>query len=471
MGGINDYTISGSSSPSRNTFIHCLFQTSGNGGLYETTPAYGAQLTGTAGNGNTCLNTFIACTCVTANAIPWKLENSDDDAFFWCGGQPNKGPSSVANGLHIIGITNANPAVVTYSSTDSHPTNDWQLWIDGAYGMTQVNRHVYKIKNVNTGARTFELYKENGTTPVNSISWGTFVGGPRALNDVATTTECLGNPETPGMEFGSQDQDSITTNPGGAKGAARVHFIYGSGAFMRVRAVQHATLANGGPDDNVGPARDIIALGTSRANGQYPSQIELAVAGGGDDATLHYLDTFGVLQVGTIKAADGIRCYTTYPASPTLFWTGSRNPPIATDGFDKTPDPAEMYVAEIWIPANCLTNGIQLLNGSLVAGSFKAAIYDVYGIRRRQIASTAQAGAAILQQVPWSGSTVVELKGPGTYFLTCMFSVSGSRFRAHTFGGFKAGLIGGLTFTGGPPDTIALPTGFIAQVGPIMGLY
>lgn len=57
---------------------------------------------------------------------------------------------------NISAITQANPAVVTYSGADTYANGD-RIVIGGVSGMTQVNNREFIVANVNTGANTFEL--------------------------------------------------------------------------------------------------------------------------------------------------------------------------------------------------------------------------------------------------------------------------------------------------------------------------
>jgi hypothetical protein len=90
----------------------------------------------------------------------------------------------------ITGITQANPAVVTYSGADTYANGD-RVVITGVLGMTQVNNREFTVANVNAGANTFEL------SGVNSAAYGTYTSGgtvaeiyeivtPYATADVAT---------------------------------------------------------------------------------------------------------------------------------------------------------------------------------------------------------------------------------------------------------------------------------------------
>ena len=70
--------------------------------------------------------------------------------------------------LTITGITQANPAVLTYAGTD--PSNGDHVDVAAVVGMTQVNGRRFKVSNVNGGANTFELQTVDGTN-VNSTGY------------------------------------------------------------------------------------------------------------------------------------------------------------------------------------------------------------------------------------------------------------------------------------------------------------
>lgn len=73
--------------------------------------------------------------------------------------------------LVVTGITNANPAVVTYTGTD--PTNGQAVILDDIVGMIELNNQEYTIANVDTGANTFELQGVNSTGFTPYASGGT----------------------------------------------------------------------------------------------------------------------------------------------------------------------------------------------------------------------------------------------------------------------------------------------------------
>lgn len=84
--------------------------------------------------------------------------------------------------MTITAVTNANPAVVTYSGADpSLFANGQEVYISGIVGPigTYLNNRNFKVANVNTGANTFSLQYMDGTA-VNSTSFGAYTSGGTA---------------------------------------------------------------------------------------------------------------------------------------------------------------------------------------------------------------------------------------------------------------------------------------------------
>lgn len=92
--------------------------------------------------------------------------------------------------LTITGITNANPAVVTYTGTD--PSNGQEVYISGITGAigTYLNGRNFKIANVNGGANTFELQYMSGSN-VNSTGFGSYTSGGTAQRVYTLSTPYL----------------------------------------------------------------------------------------------------------------------------------------------------------------------------------------------------------------------------------------------------------------------------------------
>lgn len=76
---------------------------------------------------------------------------------------------------NITGITKANPAVVTYSGSDTY-ANGNEVYISGVSGMTEVNGRWFKVANLDSGANTFELQNMAGTN-INSSAYTTYTSG------------------------------------------------------------------------------------------------------------------------------------------------------------------------------------------------------------------------------------------------------------------------------------------------------
>mgnify|MGYP001589048297 CR=1 FL=1 len=81
----------------------------------------------------------------------------------------------------ISGITKANPAVVTYTGANNFANGD-RFIIRDVLGMTEVNEREFEVANVNTGAKTFELYG------VNSTAYTTYTSGGNILEIVELAT-------------------------------------------------------------------------------------------------------------------------------------------------------------------------------------------------------------------------------------------------------------------------------------------
>jgi hypothetical protein len=154
-------------------------------------------------------------------------------------------------------------------------------------------------------------------------------------------------------------------------------------------------------------------------------------------------------------------------AGPTVWNTGNMPPPTTTTGTDTTPAVTEEFVAQVFVPINCQSTGIAILNGSAVAGNVQAILYDSNGKRVATTASTAQSGTAAYQQVAWSA--VQNLKGPAQYFVGLQCDNTGARFRTHILGNFPT--VKKTAQTYGTFTALTVPTTFTTGVGPIADLY
>jgi len=87
----------------------------------------------------------------------YMLEFGDTYIRFWKDYAPI---TSATNS--ITGISQANPAVVTYSGADNFSNED-RVLVAGVLGMGQINNREFTVANVNAGANTFELSGVNST--------------------------------------------------------------------------------------------------------------------------------------------------------------------------------------------------------------------------------------------------------------------------------------------------------------------
>ena len=90
--------------------------------------------------------------------------------------------------MTITGITQANPAVLTYTGTD--PSNGDHVDISGVVGMTEVNTRRFKVANVDAGANTFELQTVDGTN-VNATGYTAYSSAGSAKRVYTLTTTYL----------------------------------------------------------------------------------------------------------------------------------------------------------------------------------------------------------------------------------------------------------------------------------------
>lgn len=76
----------------------------------------------------------------------------------------------------ITGITQANPAVLTYSGDDNWVNGD-KVFLASVTGMVEVKNLAFTVANLNVGANTFTLRNEADTADINSTGYGAFTAG------------------------------------------------------------------------------------------------------------------------------------------------------------------------------------------------------------------------------------------------------------------------------------------------------
>lgn len=172
---------------------------------------------------------------------------------------------------------------------------------------------------------------------------------------------------------------------------------------------------------------------------------------------------------GALTPTGGVAAAGGFSVSPRLSHTGGMPARVSTDGADATPVNTEVYIAEIFVPANMSLTGIALFNGSAVAGNVKVGLADSAGAVVATSASVAQAGVDAYQRVPFTGAYAA--KGPATYYVLVMFDTNTTpKFNTHVFGDFGAAKQTGQVYATGF-IAITPPTTFITALAPIASAY
>lgn len=153
--------------------------------------------------------------------------------------------------------------------------------------------------------------------------------------------------------------------------------------------------------------------------------------------------------------------------SARLIHTGGAAAKVSTEGTNATPSVTEMYLAEVYVPANATITGISIFNGDAVTGNRTLALYDAAGNFLRATATTAGSGADAYQRTDLSAPIALTA---GTYYVAAQFNSTSARFNAHAFGDFGAGKLTGQTY-GTLPSGLTMPATFTADLGPIASLY
>lgn len=157
--------------------------------------------------------------------------------------------------------------------------------------------------------------------------------------------------------------------------------------------------------------------------------------------------------------------------------TGNLPAQVSTDGNNSTPVVTEIYLAEVFVPANATLTGVAIFNGSDVTDVVKVGLFDASGTlvatNATGGAGTQASGADAYQRIPFTSS--VDVKGPGTYYVGCIYSGTTSRFNTHTIGNFGAGKLTGHVYATAFETTaksgLTMPTTFTTALGPIATLY
>jgi hypothetical protein len=177
--------------------------------------------------------------------------------------------------------------------------------------------------------------------------------------------------------------------------------------------------------------------------------------------------TAAIVPTGGVAAAGG------FSVSPRCCHTGDNPAMLSTDGTNLSVVVTEMYVAEVFIPANCTVTGAAVMWGDATNGNAKVALFDSAGTRVALSASTDVSaynadsyGTRIAFSAPYAAV------GPATYYVGVICDDNTNRLNTHTLGNFGAGKIESLVYaTEAGYATITPPTTFTTGLGPIATLY
>ena len=175
-----------------------------------------------------------------------------------------------------------------------------------------------------------------------------------------------------------------------------------------------------------------------------------------------------ILASPSAGLASGVPAAGSFSASPRLCHTGGVAAKVSTDGTDSTPVITEVYIAEVFVPANCTVTGVAVFNGSVASGNIKVGLASSAGAVLATSASTAMSGTDAYQRVAFTSA--YSALGPATYYVLLFVDNTTARFNTHTIGNFGAGKQTGQVYATGF-TTITPPTTFTTALGPIASLY
>jgi len=171
---------------------------------------------------------------------------------------------------------------------------------------------------------------------------------------------------------------------------------------------------------------------------------------------------------GALTPTGGVAAAGGFSTSPRNWHTGHNPASASTDGTDATPVATEVYIAEVFVPANCTITGVANFNGSVASGNIKVGLANSAGAVVATSASTAMSGTDAYQRVAFTGTYTA--KGPATYYVLLFVDNGTARINTHTVGNFGAAKQTGQTYSTGF-TTITPPSTFTTALAPIASLY
>lgn len=174
-------------------------------------------------------------------------------------------------------------------------------------------------------------------------------------------------------------------------------------------------------------------------------------------------------MTGAITPTGGVAAAGGFTASPRTIHTGGEPAIATTSGTNTDIVTTETYIAEVFVPCNMTLTGVNIFNGTAVAGNLQASLASSAGavISAAQTASTAASGTTAYQRIPFAAPYAAV--GPATYYIMVQGDNTGGDVRTHTVGNFTAQKQTSQTY--GTFTTITVATTFTTAVGPIASLY
>ncbi len=246
--------------------------------------AYGAYTSG----GEVAVITEVATPYVTADLFELKIAQKDLSLYIahpsyeprvltvvsatnWTIAVHNAYTSS-ASPQNITGITQANPAVLTYAGADNFANGD-RVFIQNVVGMLDVNDKVFTVANVNAAANTFQLqginsttyaaYTSGGTvTKIKNASFRTAGSYPAAVALYEQRLVYGGSTNNPLTLYFSRSGliDNFITGPEvddaieyTVPAGGSIKWLRGTSAFLAIGCFSDVLQATGGQDDVITP--------------------------------------------------------------------------------------------------------------------------------------------------------------------------------------------------------------------------
>ena len=155
--------------------------------------------------------------------------------------------------------------------------------------------------------------------------------------------------------------------------------------------------------------------------------------------------------------------------SPRNIWGCGVSYNGATSAFSaQTPVATEVYITEVFVPANMTITGVTMFNSATISGNVKVGLANSSGVNVATSASTAQSGTSTIQLVPFTGTYAAV--GPATYYIETFFDNNTVRPWAITLGSCGAAKQTGQTYATGF-TTVTPPTTFTTALGTVSALY